>query len=447
MNYRLPYGPCFLDFRVPDMFDIREVRPRRIGIPDRPEVLIERALDAPVAAPTLESLVSRTDRILILCDDDTRPTPVHRLLPSLLRRLMSLGIPKRHIRFLMAYGLHKPMGRDALCRKLGVPILSGFPLVHHNASSPKDLVRVGETALGTPVSLNRALLEADVTIGIGNLSLSKEAGYGGGAKIVMPGTAGAETIYETHARVADHPNQVGKIGGNPIRREIEESGKLGRLGYIINTVLDEKDEICRIVAGDPLEAFRKGVSEFNAVYRFPLHRPFDLLVVSSSPMDGDFYQANKALTVSSLGVRNGGMIIMVGPCPNGLSPFPYFDDMITAGKTFSQWQDLMHRPGMKHQVAAEICLGLRYLTDVRNISIGLVTTGIRPETVVRMGLIPFPTIEAALETAARRLGRKLRLAIVPKGPLTLFEPVETIPGPCWCDDCLAPADHARDRSQ
>lgn len=422
MDHHLPYGHGFLPFRVPDTFDIREIRPLRYGIPDRPEVLVERALDAPVAAPTLESRVSRTDRILILCDDDTRPTPVHRILPSLVRRLMSRGIPKRRIRILMAYGLHKRVDQDALSRKLGASVVSEFSVINHDAFGEKSLFQAGETSLGTPVYLNRALLEADLIIGIGNLSLSKEAGYGGGAKIVMPGAAGAETIYQTHARIADHPNQVGKLEGNPIRQEIEDSGKLGRLGYIINTVLDEQDEICRIVAGDPVEAFRKGVSEFNEVYRFPLDRPFDLLVVSSSPMDGDFYQANKALTISSLGVRDGGMIIMAGPCTNGLSPFPYFDDMITAVKTFSQWQDLMHRPGMEHQVAAEICLGLRYLMDVRKITIGLVTTGIPPETVVRMGLIPFPTIESALETAARRLGRNLHLAIVPKGPLTLFEP-------------------------
>ena len=275
--------------------------------------------------------------------------------------------------------------------------------------------------MGSAVYLNRALFESDFSIGIGNLSLSKEAGYGGGAKIVMPGAAGAETIYTSHAKVADHPNQVGKVEGNPIRQEIEECGKMGNLGYMVNTILNEDDEICRVVAGDPAAAFREGVSQFNEVYRFQLERPFDLLVVSSSPMDGDFYQANKALTVSSLGVRDEGMIILAAPCTSGLSPFRYFDEMITSARTFSQWHDLMCRPGFQHQVAAEICLGLRYLMDVRRISIGMVTTGIRPDTVAGMGLVPFPTLESALESALRRLGRAAPAGVVPKGPLTLFE--------------------------
>ena len=422
MEYRLPYGSGSLTFRVPDTFEVREFKPRHVEQAGPSEKWVESALDRPVDAPPLEKLVSRKDKILILCDDATRPTPVHEILPPLLRRLTARGIPKGHIRMLMAYGLHKPMVREALIRKIGEPILSGYPVIHHNAFNKKDLSLEGQTSLGTPVYLNRALLETDFTIGIGNLSLSKEAGYGGGAKIVMPGAAGEKTIYRTHARVADHPNQVGKIDGNPIRWEIEESGKMGRLGYIINTVLDEQDEICRVVAGDPAGAFRKGVSEFNEVYRFPVARPFDLLVVSSSPMDGDFYQANKALTVSSLGVRDEGMIIMAGPCTNGLSSFPYFDDMITRSASFSQWQDMMRQPGFEHQVAAEICLGLRYLMDIRRITIGLITTGIRPETVTKMGLIPLSTLESAMEEAECRLGRHARLAIVPKGPLTLFEP-------------------------
>lgn len=422
MEYRLPFGAYYLTFQVPEWLDVHLFSPRRVETTGPSERILEKALESPVDSLPLEQLVSKKDRILILCDDDTRPTPVHRILHHLLHRLKAAGIPKRHIRILMAYGLHKPMDQAALVRKLGAQIVSEYPVIHHNAFSQKDLYRAGETTFGSNVYLNRALFEADFNIGIGNLSLSKEAGYGGGAKIVMPGAAGAGTIYASHAKVADHPNQVGKIDGNPIRLEIEESGKMSNLSYIVNTVLDEKDEICRVVAGDPAGAFRKGVSEFNKIYRFPIDKPLDLLLVSSSPMDGDFYQANKALTVSSLGVRDEGMIILAGHCAKGLSPFPYFDDMITSSRTFSQWRDLMCRPGFEHQVAAEICLGLRYLMDVRKITIGLVSTGIRPEIATGMGFVPFTTMESAIETALQRLGRNALVGIVPKGPLTLFEP-------------------------
>ena len=122
------------------------------------------------------------------------------------------------------------MDHDALIRKLGAAIVSDFPLIHHNAFNKRDLSLVGETSLGTPVHLNRALLEGDFIIGVGSISLSIEAGYGGGAKIVIPGEAGAKTVYKTHRRVADHPNQLGRIEGDPIRREIEESLSHGCAG-------------------------------------------------------------------------------------------------------------------------------------------------------------------------------------------------------------------------
>ena len=421
MEYRLPFGAASLPFQVPRRLEVHLFRPRRDEKTRPWHRTLEKALESPVDSLPLERLVSKKDRILILCDDETRPTPLHRMLPLILQRFTEAGIPKRRIRILMAYGLHKPMDQSALIRKLGPQTLSGFSVIHHDAFSRKNLYRAGETASGAPVDLNRVLCEADFTMGIGNLSLSKEAGYGGGAKIVMPGAAGARTIYASHAMVADHPNQVGVIEGNPIRREIEECGKMGNLRFIVNTILDEEDRICRVVAGEPLSAFNQGISEFNEVYQYPLERPFDLLLVSSSPMDGEFYQANKALTVSSLGVRDGGMIIMAAPCSKGLSPFPYFDDLVTSSRTFAQWQDLMRRPGFPHQVAGEICLGLRYLMDVRKITLGLISSGIRPETVAKMGFLPFSTMESALESALRRLGRNALVGIVPKGPMTLFK--------------------------
>jgi nickel-dependent lactate racemase len=215
--------------------------------------------------------------------------------------------------------------------------------------------------------VNRGVVDADVRIGIGNISLSKEAGYGGGAKVLSPGVCGAETIYGSHGKVRDHPNQIGRISGNPIRREIEEVGRMASLDFIINTVLDAEDEICDLVAGDPSGAFKEGVRAFNRVYGFILEEPFDLCVAGSSPYDFEFYQANKAVSAASLGVKDGGTIVLVSPCEKGISAFPYFDRMITAGHDFHHWRKALGNPHCPHKVAGEICLSLRHLLDVRKI--------------------------------------------------------------------------------
>jgi nickel-dependent lactate racemase len=323
----------------------------------------------------------------------------------------------------MAYGLHRPMNASQLEHRLGREVVDRFAVMHHDAYQGGGLSLKGTTSSGIPVFLNSSLDDADVTIGIGNISLSKEAGYGGGAKILMPGVAGEETIYRSHAKVREHPNQIGRLQGNPIRQDIEESGRLGKLSFIINTVLNEQDAVCRLVSGHPEIAFKLGVGEFNQIYEVPVHGAFDLLVVSSSPMDTDFYQANKAISASSLGVRDGGTIVMVSPCLNGVSSFPYFDEMITSGRTYGEWQETIAEPDFRHKVAAEICLSLRYLQDVRKIRIGMVTPGIPHETVAKMGILPYVSVEAAVRDAQDRYGNGLRLGFVPKAPLTLLSPL------------------------
>ncbi len=369
----------------------------------------------------MKDLIRAGNRVAVLCDDHTRPTPMRGMLSALLDRLLSWGISRDHIQIFVAYGLHPPMKEEELEARFGKEILSRFPICHHDAHEERNIAFLGYTASGTPVYVNRAVMDADFRIGLGNISLSKEAGYGGGAKILMPGVCGAETIYGSHGKVCRHPNQIGRINGNPIREEIEEVGRMAHLDFIINTILNEEDEICRLVAGDPFTAFREGVRFFNDVYRFPLEDPFDWCLAGSSPYDFEFYQANKAISAASLGVRDGGTIVLVSPCDKGISAFPYFDEMITSGHDFVHWQEELGRPDSRHKVAGEICLSLRYLMDVRKITIGMVTTGISKETVAAMGLRPYAHVEEAISEGLRRYGMNARVGILPKAPMTLLE--------------------------
>ena len=137
--------------------------------------------------------------------------------------------------------------------------------------------------------------------------------------------------------------------------------------------------------GHPVQAFLKGVRIFNCIYQFDLKAPLDLVLAGSSPYDFEFYQANKAISAASLGVKDGGTIILVSPCDKGISQFPYFDQMITSGKDFGHWQAELGKPQFKHKVAAEICLSLRYLLDVRHLKIGMVTSGISADRISKNG--------------------------------------------------------------
>lgn len=421
MDFSFPFGEQQIMFTLPEGCTGREIKPRPFPAVPCVKGVLNACINHPVDSAPLKALLKANRQIAILCDDHTRPTPLRVLLSPLLERLLSWGLLESNIRIFVAYGLHPPMRPGELEGRFGKEILSRFSICHHDAHQKDDMAFLGHTASGTPVYVNRTVLNADFRIGIGNISLSKEAGYGGGAKILMPGVCGAETIYGSHKKVSRYPNQIGRIDGNPIREEIEEVGRMAGLDFIINTILNEKDEICRLVAGAPSCAFKEGVRLFDEVYRFRIEKPFDWCLAGSSPYDFEFYQANKALSAASLGVRDGGTILLVSPCDKGISVFPYFDEMITSGHDFDHWRKELEKPDSPHKVAGEICLSLRYLMDVRRIKIGMVTTGISKETVAAMGFKAYGTMEEALTDGLRRHGMNAHIGILPKAPMTLLE--------------------------
>jgi nickel-dependent lactate racemase len=88
----------------------------------------------------------------------------------------------------------------------------------------------------------------------------------------------------------------------------------------VNTILNERDEVCGLAVGHPLKAFQLGVEEARDLYCREIPRLADIVVASSYPADIDYWQALKPTDYACLGVREGGIIILVTPCPEGISP-------------------------------------------------------------------------------------------------------------------------------
>jgi len=144
------------------------------------------------------------------------------------------------------------------------------------------------------------------------------AGWAGGGKIVYPGVAGARTVDGFHGAFGtDLRNRLGADDA-PLRADIERLvGHVG-LEFIVNTVLTGDGVMYRAVAGDFVLAHRQGVVYAREVYAVPSHITADVALVSSYPADIDFWQAGKALYSGELLLRDGGTLILVTPCPEGV---------------------------------------------------------------------------------------------------------------------------------
>jgi len=283
------------------------------------EELVLEALQNPIGTNRLKQAIEAGDEILILSDDNTRSTPVDKILNFLLPRLHKLGVKKEDITILMALGTHRPMDKEELVEKLGKQIVDEYNVVSHLWDKDEQNIYYGKTSEGIEVWGNKLLKESDFVIGIGHIVPHRVAGFSGGGKIAQPGVCTGKTTGETHWISALVPG-VDIMGqrDNIVRKQIDESAKLMGLDFIINVVQDLEEKVVDIFAGDLVEAHRAGCESAKNLYGVKIPKA-DIVIADSYPADIELWQAAKGVYASELVVKEGGYVILVTPCPEGVS--------------------------------------------------------------------------------------------------------------------------------
>lgn len=312
--------PEFPPVNVPDSRLLAVLAPREIAQPPRLPDLLERALDHPIGAPPIETLVSPSAKVLLLVDDITRQTPASALLPAVLQRLARGGAAKANVNILIAAGTHAHMTTDELERKLGRETLAQYQVFLHHWKDEAHLRTIGSLDDGTVVKVNRMLGEADLVIGIGQIVPHRVMGYTGGASIVQPGVSGPDVTGHTHWLSALYPGaEIIGFADNAVRREVEQIAKLAGLKYIVNVVMDRNERVIHVVAGDPVAAHHKGAELSREIFGVPQPDYAEIVLAESYPADYDLWQAAKGVYSAELSVKPGGVVILVTQCSHGVS--------------------------------------------------------------------------------------------------------------------------------
>lgn len=317
----IPYGGKTIDIEVPSDRLAWVCSPKNVpGVSDIREAVSD-ALDNLIGCPDLPTLVKdRGKKTVILVDDHTRTTPQAEILPVVLNRLNELGIQDSDITVIIAGGTHRQMTQEECLAKFGQAIMDRVRVIAHVYDDPEQLVDLGTTKLGVPISVNRQYFEADFSIAIGNIIPHIYAGWSGGAKLVQPGVSGPATTGATHMVAAPRFREILGNVDNPVRREMEEVARQSGLDLIINTVLNGDGELVKVVAGDVVAAHREGVKCAEEIYSVRFSELPDVVLASSHPGNADFWQASKAYSAASLMVKPGGTVIFLCPARGGIAP-------------------------------------------------------------------------------------------------------------------------------
>jgi lactate racemase len=316
---QMPYGERTLTFDVPDANLLGVFAPPSVPPVADAAAEIIRALAQPIGGPDLAHLVTCARKVVLVADDLTRPTPTDLIVPLLLDALNRAGVPDRAIEIVIALGTHRPMTPAEIVVKFGRAVTTRVPVFNHEAFNPVALVDVGLTPSGVRVYVNQRVMNADVVIGLGNIVPHHIPGFSGGAKIIQPGVCGERTSGEVHLLSVRHAHSLLGMVENRVRQEMETIAERAGLTAILNTVLNGEGRLVGAVFGDPKLAFRQGAALSRQVYGVPMPGLADIVIAGSHPCDIEFWQAHKTLYAAELCVRQGGTIIIVTPCPEGLA--------------------------------------------------------------------------------------------------------------------------------
>jgi len=410
----IPYGEKRMHFSLPEKNIAEILTPNKVIISSSEREEIKNAISNPIGTKKLEEIVRPENNVVILCEDISRFAHTDKMLFLLLNSLNQAGISDKNILIIMALGSHRPMTRNEMLNKVGEKIFSRVQVVNSEFKDKRKLIDMGFAPGGVRVWADRRVVQADVKIGVGSIVPHAGFGYTGGGKIIYPGVVGEETVAQLHL----HSTLLGRnILGDPdnlARKEIEEWVSTVGLDFILNAIVTPENKAYKIVAGHHVKAHRKGVNYAREIYGIKTKEKVDVAVVSSHTADRDFWQATKGFATGDLIVKNGGSVILVSPCFEGIGPHSSFIHYV-GSDNFEELLNDAIRGDVPSDEALPLAIGAFNARFRKRIRLILVSESITREQAKEAKIEYFTTLNEALQSVFYIYGKNLRISVIPYG--------------------------------
>jgi nickel-dependent lactate racemase len=408
------WGTQTLAVQFPAAYQVEWICPRAITTTRSEEDIVNQALDHPIGSLPLEAVVKPGNKIAIIVNDVTRLWQKPQiLLDHILARLQQTGIKDQDIAIIVATGMHRAESDEHLRTIVGSDNYGRLSVLDHDSRDPDRLVSVGRSPEGAPMLLNRTVVEADRVITVGGIALHGVAGFSGGCKSVLPGVAGYETIQQFHRLAFDDQFNLhaavkpGSVEGNPGIPLMQAAARAAGVDFILNVIVGPLSRYLDAVAGNPIEAHRVGCRLARDYFLVACPHKASLVVgsVGGYPRDIEMYQSIKALGYCAGVAAEGGTIILLSQCAQGIGS----DDWLT-------WMQLDDRQAIIKKLSREfsfagfVALKTLMLTSTYRV---ILVSDLLPEMVRRLHMEPAASLNAALKIAGRDLPADTQVLAMP----------------------------------
>src|SRR5712691_6936171 len=363
---------------------------------------IGSALDAPIGSPPLEEIIQPGESVLIVVSDATRATASAQVVNLLVRRILQSGISASDIAIIFATGIHRAP-TDNEKRELLTPFIAQrIRTTDHDAYDSSKFVQLGTTERGTRIEVNRALKDHSRVVLTGAVGFHYFAGFTGGRKSICPGLASARTIEATHMLALDFKRGgrragvgAGLLKGNAINEACERVAAIIDPAFLVNAIVDERGRVEQVFGGHWRAAHARACDVYSSSHAQRIESKRELVIVScgGSPYDINMIQAHKALDMAAQACVDGGSIILLAECRDGLGR-----------ADFLKWFDspdsrtLETRLKDAYEVNGQTAWAL--LTKTERFRVHMITE-LGDDDVRRMRMVPARSLDEALANLAQ----------------------------------------------
>lgn len=393
---------------IPDPNYIGTFYPKDVECGD-PDEVIGRSIDNPIGYGSMAEFLEGGEDIVFIVNDGTRPTPTAKVLDALSKRM-----DLRSARYLIATGTHRDMTPEEYSMVFGSHYEELKDRIFCHDARNSECVNLGTSKNGTPMEVNRMAVDADRLVIITSVEPHYFAGYTGGRKSFLPGVASYRTVTENHKLAMSQAAQSLALEGNPVHEDMMDALEVvkGKRIFSIQVVLDRHQNIYKAESGDLNAAFDAAIGWANEVFLVPIPEKADVVIsVAPYPMDVDLYQSQKALDNGKWALKDGGKIIMVSKCREGIGSDTFLKQLSTSSDPNQVLENLKSEYKLGYHKAAK-------MAEIATWASIWAVTDLDPEILRNANITPFPSVQAAVDAALEE-NPSARFLVLMDGSVTI----------------------------
>jgi len=408
MLVRLPYGRKFVDIYLPDTTSI--VYPQELPEVVDPRSEIRHAMEHPIGCPPLRQLAVGKSDVVVVINDITRAAPSRLMLEEILIELEAEGIREDAINVVIACGNHRANTLEEIQEMAGSELTSRLRILNHDCEDEENLTFYSETNTGIPVWINSVVANSSLKILTGLITPHHSAGYSGGRKSIMPGVAGLRSLNRHHSfPIRPFRPAYGWMKGNPFHEVAVKAARSVGIDFILNVVKNSSGGIVKAVAGEMEAAHEHGVALCEKSWVIKFRQKYDIVIVTPGghPRDINLHQAQKAMSTAETVIKDGGVIVLVAECSNGVGKF---GNWLKRAETPSEVIERFKREGFTREQSSKAFMCARALDKYTVI---VSCSGIEKSDLEQMFFRYAPSPQAAVEDALALKGPGSSVLVLP----------------------------------